>query len=218
MIFVPGAERRMRASMASQTLGLLRIAAVKSLVLRRWRYSTMSPVSTPMFQTKDWYRASVPMTVLAVQVAAGEFPEDAAHLALQIKRAKHVAAGAVKESRYGRQNLYHAALPPGAIESLRDEYARDQEWKRQQAAAAEQAKRDGLVQHLRQVSRRAKEGVVYPPVGRGPTPPLNSNKNSNREDNHKKDRRGICRGAAPAGVASSPDLNPMRAAWEEGVE
>ena len=50
MIFVPGAERRMRASMASQTLGRLRIAAVKSLVLRRWRYSTMSPVSTPMFQ------------------------------------------------------------------------------------------------------------------------------------------------------------------------
>src|SRR5262249_8246841 len=32
-------------------------------------------ISTSMFQTKDWYRTSVPMTVLAVQVAAGEFPE-----------------------------------------------------------------------------------------------------------------------------------------------
>src|SRR5262249_39479723 len=32
-------------------------------------------ISTPKFQTKRWYRTSVPMTVLAVQVAAREFPE-----------------------------------------------------------------------------------------------------------------------------------------------
>ena len=32
-------------------------------------------ISTPKFQTKGWYRTSVPMTIVAVQVAAGEFPE-----------------------------------------------------------------------------------------------------------------------------------------------
>src|SRR5262249_58261608 len=37
--------------------------------------ATGDTISTPMFQTTDWYRTSVPMTVLAVQVAAGEFPE-----------------------------------------------------------------------------------------------------------------------------------------------
>ena len=37
--------------------------------------ATGDAISTPKFQTKGWYRTSVPMTVLAVQVAAGEFPE-----------------------------------------------------------------------------------------------------------------------------------------------
>jgi len=32
-------------------------------------------ISTSKFQTKDWYKTTVPMTVLAVQVGAGEFPE-----------------------------------------------------------------------------------------------------------------------------------------------
>jgi exo-1,4-beta-D-glucosaminidase len=36
---------------------------------------TGDAISTPKFQTKDWYRTSVPMTVVGVQVAAGEFPE-----------------------------------------------------------------------------------------------------------------------------------------------
>ena len=31
-------------------------------------------ISTLNFKTKGWYRTSVPMTVLAVQVLAGEFP------------------------------------------------------------------------------------------------------------------------------------------------
>src|SRR5262249_54724882 len=37
--------------------------------------ATGDAVSTPKFQTKGWYRTSVPMTVVGVQVAAGEFPE-----------------------------------------------------------------------------------------------------------------------------------------------
>src|SRR5947208_7700679 len=32
-------------------------------------------ISTSKFQTKSWYRTSVPMTVVAVQVAGGEFPD-----------------------------------------------------------------------------------------------------------------------------------------------
>jgi len=38
-------------------------------------WATGDAISTPKFQTKGWYRTSVPMTVLAVQVAAGEFPK-----------------------------------------------------------------------------------------------------------------------------------------------
>src|SRR5262249_13698278 len=38
-------------------------------------HATGDAISTPKFQTKGWYRTSVPMTVLAVQVAAREFPE-----------------------------------------------------------------------------------------------------------------------------------------------
>ena len=37
--------------------------------------ATGDAISMPKFQTKGWYRTSVPMTVVAVQVAAGEFPE-----------------------------------------------------------------------------------------------------------------------------------------------
>jgi hypothetical protein len=37
--------------------------------------ATGDSISRPKFQTKGWYRTSVPMTVVAVQVAAGEFPE-----------------------------------------------------------------------------------------------------------------------------------------------
>ena len=37
--------------------------------------ATGDVISTPKFQTKGWYRTSVPMTVVAVQVAAGEFPK-----------------------------------------------------------------------------------------------------------------------------------------------
>jgi hypothetical protein len=38
-------------------------------------WATGDAISTPKFQTKGWYRTLVPMTVLAVQVAAGEFPK-----------------------------------------------------------------------------------------------------------------------------------------------
>ena len=38
-------------------------------------HATGDVISTPRFQTKGWYRTSVPMTVVAVQVAAGEFPK-----------------------------------------------------------------------------------------------------------------------------------------------
>jgi exo-1,4-beta-D-glucosaminidase len=37
--------------------------------------ATGDAISTPKFQTKGWYRTSVPMTVVGVQVAAGEFPQ-----------------------------------------------------------------------------------------------------------------------------------------------
>src|SRR5215467_4339711 len=37
--------------------------------------ATGDTISTPKFQAKGWYRTSVPMTVLAVQVAAGDFPK-----------------------------------------------------------------------------------------------------------------------------------------------
>ncbi len=37
--------------------------------------ATGNVISTPKFQTEGWYTTSVPMTVLAVQVAAGEFPD-----------------------------------------------------------------------------------------------------------------------------------------------
>src|SRR5215471_6098142 len=37
--------------------------------------ATGDAISTPKFQTKGWYKTPVPMTILAVQVAAGEFPE-----------------------------------------------------------------------------------------------------------------------------------------------
>ena len=36
--------------------------------------ATGDAISTPKFQTKGWYRTSVPMTVLAVQVAARRIP------------------------------------------------------------------------------------------------------------------------------------------------
>ena len=37
--------------------------------------ATGDAISTLKFSPKDWYKTSVPMTVLAVQVAAGEYPE-----------------------------------------------------------------------------------------------------------------------------------------------
>src|SRR5262249_2173124 len=37
--------------------------------------ATGDAISTSRFQTKGWYRTSVPMTVVAVRVAAGEFPD-----------------------------------------------------------------------------------------------------------------------------------------------
>jgi exo-1,4-beta-D-glucosaminidase len=37
--------------------------------------ATGESISTPTFQTRDWYKTSVPMTVFAAQVAAGDFPE-----------------------------------------------------------------------------------------------------------------------------------------------
>src|SRR5262249_5315462 len=38
-------------------------------------HATGDAISTPKFQTRGWFRTSVPMTIVAVQVAAGEFPE-----------------------------------------------------------------------------------------------------------------------------------------------
>ena len=37
--------------------------------------ATGDAISTSKFQTKGWYRTSVPMTIVALQVAAGEFPD-----------------------------------------------------------------------------------------------------------------------------------------------
>jgi exo-1,4-beta-D-glucosaminidase len=38
-------------------------------------HATGDVISTLKFQTRGWFRTSVPMTIVAVQVAAGEFPE-----------------------------------------------------------------------------------------------------------------------------------------------
>src|SRR5262249_6560168 len=53
-------------------------------------------ISTPKFQTKGWYRTSVPMTVLAVQVAAGEFPEP--YYGMNLRKIPGIAAYEIGES------------------------------------------------------------------------------------------------------------------------
>jgi exo-1,4-beta-D-glucosaminidase len=58
--------------------------------------ATGDTISTPMFQTKDWYRTSVPMTVLAVQVAAGEFPEP--YYGMNLRKIPGIAAYKIGET------------------------------------------------------------------------------------------------------------------------
>ena len=58
--------------------------------------ATGDVISTPKFQTKGWYRTSVPMTVLAVQVAAGEFPDP--YYGMNLRKIPGVAAYKIGET------------------------------------------------------------------------------------------------------------------------
>ena len=64
--------------------------------------ATGEAISTPKFQTKGWYRTSVPMTVLAVQVAAGEFPEP--YYGMNLRKIPGIAAYKIGESVRGQAN------------------------------------------------------------------------------------------------------------------
>lgn len=57
--------------------------------------ATGDVISTPKFQTKGWYRTSVPMTVLAVQVAAGEFPDP--YYGMNLRKIPGIAAYEIGE-------------------------------------------------------------------------------------------------------------------------
>src|SRR5512143_764528 len=58
--------------------------------------ATGDDISTPKFQTKGWYRTSVPMTVLAVQVAAGEFQEP--YYGMNLRKIPGIAAYKIGET------------------------------------------------------------------------------------------------------------------------
>ncbi|MGC2822817.1 MAG: sugar-binding domain-containing protein [Pseudolabrys sp.] len=58
--------------------------------------ATGDAISRPKFQTKGWYRTSVPMTVVAVQVAAGEFPEP--YYGMNLRKIPGIAAYKIGES------------------------------------------------------------------------------------------------------------------------
>jgi len=58
--------------------------------------ATGDTISTPKFQTKGWYRTTVPMTIVAVQVAAGEFPEP--YYGMNLRKIPGIAAYEIGES------------------------------------------------------------------------------------------------------------------------
>lgn len=58
--------------------------------------ATGDAISTPKFQTKGWYRTSVPMTVVAVQVAAREYPEP--YYGMNLRKIPGIAAYEIGES------------------------------------------------------------------------------------------------------------------------
>jgi exo-1,4-beta-D-glucosaminidase len=58
--------------------------------------ATGDTISTPKFRTKGWYRTTVPMTVVAVQVAAGEFPEP--YYGINLRKIPGIAAYEIGES------------------------------------------------------------------------------------------------------------------------
>jgi exo-1,4-beta-D-glucosaminidase len=58
--------------------------------------ATGDAISAPKFQTKGWYRTSVPMTVVAVQFAAGEFPEP--YYGMNLRKIPGIAAYEIGES------------------------------------------------------------------------------------------------------------------------
>jgi len=57
---------------------------------------TGDTVSTPKFQTEGWYRTTAPMTIVAVQVAAGEFPEP--YYGMNLRKIPGIAAYEIGES------------------------------------------------------------------------------------------------------------------------
>jgi len=58
--------------------------------------ATGDTISTSKFQTKGWYRTTVPMTIVAVQVAAGEFPEP--YYGKNLRKIPGIAAYEIGES------------------------------------------------------------------------------------------------------------------------
>ena len=58
--------------------------------------ATGDAISAPKFQTKGWYRTSVPMTVVAVQVAAREFPEP--YYGMNLRKIPGIATYKIGES------------------------------------------------------------------------------------------------------------------------
>src|SRR5262245_54354074 len=58
--------------------------------------ATGDAISAPKFQTKGWYRTSVPMTVLAVQIAAEEFPKP--YYGMNLRKIPGIAAYEIGES------------------------------------------------------------------------------------------------------------------------
>jgi hypothetical protein len=106
---------------------------------------------------------------------------------------------------FGRQNLYHAMLPPAVLEGLREYRAQQQEARRADLTAPARA---AIVQRLRAVNSREGGLTVTPPgevMVRGGT---SIQTPTVKRDDHKEreaDRRRIC-GKVDA---SSTDINPL---------
>jgi hypothetical protein len=108
-------------------------------------------------------------------------------------------------THFGRQNLYHAILPPAVLEGLREYRAQQQEARRPDLAAPACA---AIVQRLRAVNR---EGglTVTPPGGVTMKGVTQIQTPTGKVEDHKErsaNRRGICGEVDP----SSADVNALR--------
>jgi exo-1,4-beta-D-glucosaminidase len=73
--FQAGAPARCAASESSRTPTTLKLDRGWAVQSSRKVPEAGERISSPLFQPKDWYRTTVPSTVLGAQVAAGEFPD-----------------------------------------------------------------------------------------------------------------------------------------------